>query len=134
MPSETGEAEGDRGVGPRHARVVEDHADTRVLLARLLRMHGLRVTEAGTAAAAPGAIAGGGGGPGDVLVTDSGLPDGDGCDLIREFRAAHPGGLAVALTAHGHDHDRRCRAAGAHHLFRKPMGSDDLLRLFPRPG
>jgi DNA-binding NarL/FixJ family response regulator len=36
-----------------------------------------------------------------VLITDLGLPDGSGVDLIREARARHPTVLALVITVFG---------------------------------
>jgi DNA-binding NarL/FixJ family response regulator len=53
---------------------------------------------AGTLAEARAALAGG---PIDVLVTDLGLPDGSGTELIRELRGRAPAALALVITALG---------------------------------
>jgi CheY-like chemotaxis protein len=76
--------------------VVEDEIDAVELLARILSTRGARVTSARDATSAlalalskrPG-----------VVVTDLGLPDMDGYELVRRLRAEHGGSVGVvALT------------------------------------
>ena len=67
----------------------------------------------------------------DVLIVDIGLPDGDGWELMREVRLAHPL-FAVAVTARnsGADREQSC-AAGFRHHFVKPVRLreiDEVLR------
>ena len=57
----------------------------------------------------------------DVLVSDIGLPDGDGCELMQRFRA-RGGQVGIAITGFGQEEDiRRSAEAGfAQHLV-KPI-------------
>jgi CheY-like chemotaxis protein len=100
--------------------LVEDHIDTARVLARLMRGTGHEVTTAHTVADAISALRAA---PFDVLVSDIGLPDGTGMDLIREVRARHAPNLpAVALTGFGMEEDSlRCRAAGFEAHLTKPV-------------
>ena len=71
---------------PLHILLVEDHADTAEAMAELLQARGYQVTVALSRAgglAAAEAVAAGGSPPLDVLISDLGLPDGSGLDLMR---------------------------------------------------
>ena len=62
----------------------------------------------------------------DLLVSDIGLPDGTGLDLIRQVRRQHkiP---AIALTGYGMDDDiARCRDAGFDGHLTKPISFEKL--------
>ena len=98
--------------------LVEDHVDTANLFAKLLRRDDHHVAIARDYASA---IALAQTRRFDVLVCDLGLPDGDGCDLLREVRSLYPiRGLAV--TGCGADRDlRRCREAGFDAHLVKPV-------------
>jgi signal transduction histidine kinase len=125
-----GTGAGDAGAGassgaaaaPRPLRVllVEDHADTARVMARLLRGERYDVTCAETVEAALGAVAGG---PFDLIISDLGLPDGSGLDLMRELREErHFGGRAIALSGYGMEEDlRRSREAGFAAHLTKPV-------------
>jgi CheY-like chemotaxis protein len=79
-----------------HVLVVEDELDAVELLSSVLSTRGARVTSAraGTAALSLALAA-----PPDVIVTDLGLPDMDGFELVRRIRAVHGGSVGiVALT------------------------------------
>jgi signal transduction histidine kinase/CheY-like chemotaxis protein len=98
--------------------VVEDHADTaQVLVDALLdRGHDVRVThtvaDALRAAAAETF---------DVVVSDIGLPDGSGLDLMRQI-AKPPALGAIALSGFGMEDDhRRSLAAGFNRHLTKPV-------------
>jgi signal transduction histidine kinase/ActR/RegA family two-component response regulator len=111
--------------------VVDDEADARRLLVKVLEGVGANVTAAASAAEALEAIAkkpttGGV----EVLVSDLGMPDQDGYDLIREVRRRgfHAKDLpAVALTAFVHKDDaREAVLAGFQVHIPKPVDPHDL--------
>jgi CheY-like chemotaxis protein/nitrogen-specific signal transduction histidine kinase len=100
--------------------LVEDHVDTARVLARLLGVNGHTVTTTHSIAEALGALSGGNF---DILVSDIGLPDGTGIDLIRavreQLRKTMP---AVALTGFGMEDDvRRTMHAGFNDHLTKPV-------------
>jgi CheY-like chemotaxis protein len=105
--------------------LVDDHEDTANLLTRLLRRAGHEVHAAGTVAEALGALAASGGC--DVLVSDLGLPDGTGLELMRQVAAMYPV-RGIALTGQGgEDHAADCRAAGFAARLVKPVDVGELL-------
>jgi two-component system CheB/CheR fusion protein len=112
---------------PRRLRVllVEDHPDTARVMARLLRSDRHDVTVAYTAGAALEASAAA---PFDLIISDLGLPDGNGLDLLRELREEHHfGGRAIALSGYGMEEDlRRSRDAGFAAHLTKPVNFDSL--------
>ena len=107
--------------------VVDDDPDTRELLSEALRASGARVTTADSARQALGRLTAD---PGDVLVSDIGMPEEDGISLIRRIRSL-PGELgqipAIALTADARPEDRaRVLEAGYQMYFAKPVELADL--------
>jgi signal transduction histidine kinase/ActR/RegA family two-component response regulator len=111
--------------------VVDDEADARRLLIRVLEGVGAIVTAAASAAEALEALAKDRGSEAvDVLVSDLGMPDRDGNDLIREVRRRghHAKDLpAVALTAFVHKDDaRETVLAGFQVHIPKPVDPHDL--------
>ena len=86
---------------PVRVLLVEDHADTLRTLKRLLERMGYQVLPASSAAAALDVLANQ---SVDVLVSDIGLPDATGHDLMRQIRATHdvPG---IAVSGFGMDAD-----------------------------
>ena len=64
----------------------------------------------------------------DLLISDIGLPDGDGCDLLLELRRTHTHLRAIAVTGRAEeDFSERCRAAGFSAFVRKPASFAQLL-------
>ncbi len=105
--------------------VVEDHTDTVRLLEKLLTLSGYPVVTAQSCAQALAAsrarVAAGEVPPFDLYLLDVGLPDGDGCNLLRELRgeAFVP---AVALTGYGMAEDiTRAKEAGFNEVLVKPI-------------
>jgi CheY-like chemotaxis protein len=101
--------------------LVEDHGDTADTLHRLLIRRGYEVATAPSVAAAVDIARTF---PLDVLVTDIGLPDGDGVDLLKAVRAL-PGRsevCGIALSGFGMDEDiERSKAAGFFDHITKPV-------------
>jgi CheY-like chemotaxis protein len=91
---------------------------------RLLHRRGYQVTSAGTLAEAKAAS---GERPFDVLISDLGLPDGSGCELL----AALPQHFvrSIALSGYGMESDiARSKHAGFHAHLVKPLTTQQLDR------
>jgi signal transduction histidine kinase/ActR/RegA family two-component response regulator len=104
--------------------LVEDHADTAEAMAELLRLLGHRVTVAGGVAAALAAAEGEDGL--DLVISDLGLPDGSGLDVMRRLSASRclPG---IALSGYGMEEDvRRSLEAGFDRHLTKPVSLQAL--------
>lgn len=104
--------------------LVEDHADSAMVVQRLLVQLGHAVEIRDSVAGATQLF--GDGNIFDLLLSDIGLPDGTGIDLIREIRKQHqlP---AVALTGFGMEEDiNRCREAGFNAHLTKPVSFQKL--------
>jgi PAS domain S-box-containing protein len=109
--------------------VVDDNADAREMVAMVLGSAGALARTVSSLAAAEAAL---NDGPWDVLISDLGMPDGDGYDLIRRVRAQSSlAGLpAVALSAHARDTDARLSIdAGFDVHLPKPIDPDRLVRV-----
>ncbi|MEP6668546.1 MAG: PAS domain S-box protein [Chthoniobacter sp.] len=115
---------------PRRILLVEDHEPTLNVLTRLLTHAGHEVIPAQSVAAAQAAAANQ---RFDILVSDLGLPDGTGWELMTLLRAQYPNLPAVALSGYGMDEDlQRTRDAGfATHLV-KPVDFDQLRHALQR--
>jgi two-component system CheB/CheR fusion protein len=99
--------------------LVEDAEDIRDVLGLLLRSEDAKVCAAGTARAALEAAATQ---DFDVLLTDLGLPDVAGDDLIREILGMKRRRVrVVVITGFGEPHVARARQAGADVVFIKPL-------------
>jgi CheY-like chemotaxis protein len=102
--------------------LVEDHADTALILTRLLTKMGHDVVHAGSVAGALKAAEKESGGQGiDLVISDVGLPDGSGFDMMKTLAAAY--GLdGIALSGFGSDSDfERSVAAGFSRHLIKPI-------------
>ena len=65
----------------------------------------------------------------DVLISDIGLPDGDGWQLMEKLGDNRPH-FAIAMSGYGTGNDqRKSRAAGYDHHLVKPFTPDALLAL-----
>jgi CheY-like chemotaxis protein len=113
------------------ALVVDDEADSRDLVATVLRASGAQVIAAGSAAAALQAL---NELQPHVLISDVGMPEVDGYTLIREVRrlphASARALPALALTAYSREKDRReALEAGFQAHVSKPVEPGDLVRV-----
>ena len=103
--------------------VVEDHADSAALLERLLTRLGHAVCTASGARQAEALAARR---RYDVIISDMGLPDGDGCALFQSVRAMYPV-KGIAVTGYGAAEDiAACRRAGFDAHLIKPVLFDQL--------
>jgi PAS domain S-box-containing protein len=102
---------------------VEDHEDTARVLRRILRNAGFEVSHAGTLADARNLAANH---RFDLLVSDLGLPDGSGLELMKHLRETQ-GIKGIALSGFGTEEDVAASAAAgfAAHLT-KPVDWDRL--------
>ena len=98
--------------------LVEDVDDIRDLLAFLLRSEGAEVRQARAAREALEAAATW---RFDVLLTDLGLPDMSGDDLIREILGMKSHVRVVVVTGFGQPYADLARQAGAAVVFTKPL-------------
>ncbi|MCM3902953.1 MAG: PAS domain S-box protein [Pyrinomonadaceae bacterium] len=144
--------------------LVEDDDDARRLLALLLKRHGADVTSVSSSSealrsfvstasnsnrvegspvgivsgpASPGGQAASGGRPPDVIISDIGMAEEDGYELMRKVRALprEQGGLvpAIALTGYATRKDReRALAAGYQQHLAKPVEPDELMAAIAR--
>jgi CheY-like chemotaxis protein len=118
----------DRTYGGLRILLVEDHTDTRLIMEKLLSSFGCAVT---TAASVHEAIELSREQSYDLLVSDIGLPDGTGLDVMRYLRQRQPI-RGIALSGYGQDDDlRRSREEGFEQHLVKPINFQvlqDVLR------
>ena len=108
---------------PLRIFVVENHEDTLTALTEYLTLMGHTVLSAltmeGALRALPPAHC-------DVLISDIGLPDGDGWELLRRARL-EPHVYTIAMSGFGLNSDRaKSEAAGYRKHLLKPFLPDDL--------
>ena len=103
--------------------LVEDHADTLRILSRLLEKWGYIVRGSDCVAKALDLAAKE---SFDILISDLGLPDGSGLDIIR-YTKEHYGLRGIALSGFGTEEDlRNSLAAGFEVHLTKPVGVEGL--------
>jgi len=111
---------------PLRIFIVENHEDTRFLLGLLLEQLGHTVFSSATLREAletvPAARC-------DVLISDIGLPDGTGWELMTKLGQDQPP-YAIAMSGFGMSSDRqRSLGVGYRHHLLKPVEPDQLERL-----
>ncbi|MYM21333.1 response regulator [Duganella sp. FT135W] len=107
--------------------LVEDNQDTREVVAIILEGDGHQVHAVGSVQAALDEFSLS---ANDVLLTDLGLPDGSGLDLMRQLRDRGEAPYAIAMSGFGSAADRAASmAAGFRHHLVKPFDFDRLAHL-----
>jgi CheY-like chemotaxis protein len=116
---------------PMRVLLVDDHEDTNRSLTQLLRRRGYHVQSAHSVTSALEAAAAE---HFDVLVSDIGLPDGSGIDLIQKLKNDHPI-FGIALTGFGMEEDlRRSQDGGFNYHLIKPVDLNRLDALIQQAG
>lgn len=110
----------------RRVLLVEDHLDTLRVFARMLRRKGFEVQEASSFSEAVAAAL-----PGDLLLSDIALPDGDGCDLMRRLSGLGIQGIAVSGFGTAQDREAYRRAGFTESLI-KPVDVNNLISAIGR--
>jgi len=108
----------------RRVLLVEDHSDSRDFMTRLLETEGHRVSSVGTVQEALAKLDSPEGAEFEVLVTDIGLPDASGWELIPKARARRPT-LRVGVVTGWEGHN--APSDGADFMLRKPIRTSDFL-------
>src|SRR4051794_26754256 len=104
---------------PLKILLVEDHADTSTVLSKVLARQGHAVEVATDCASARRCA---GAKPFDLLITDVGLPDGSGLDLMRELRAMRDQVRGIVLSGYGTELDKeKSQTAGFAEHLTKPV-------------
>ena len=111
------------------ALIVDDEADARILLDRLIQERGGRTVTASSASEALAVLQSD---PVDIVVSDIGMPEVDGYAFIRQVRqhqsAASRSVMAIALTAYARAEDRqRALLAGYQMHLAKPVDPRELI-------
>ena len=106
---------------------VEDHSDSRNVLANLLRHCGYDVCAAETAGIALELL---NEQPFDVIISDIGLPDGSGNGLIMLAKQRHASIMAIALSGVSSDNEIQfSREMGFDAYLTKPLDFNELRTL-----
>ena len=115
-----------RAVRPLHILLVEDHGVTAKMMRMVLTAEGHTVETAGDVATA---LELAGQHPFDLLVSDLGLPDGSGHDLMRQLRQRGHKFPGIALSGYGQEEDiQRSHEAGFAAHLTKPASREAVLR------
>jgi CheY-like chemotaxis protein len=109
-----------------HVLLVDDDLDSLALVREVLETAGAQVTA--VAGAREGLEARG---PVDFVITDIGMPEVDGYELLRHLRIRNAGRdlPAIALTAYARQEDaEKARQAGFQEHLTKPVDPAELLK------
>lgn len=110
--------------------IIDDEEKLRSLLARLLKLEGYAISEAGNLKAAKKAIETD---EPDVILCDVKLPDGNGVDFITEIKKKHPILEIILLTAYGNIPDGiQAMKNGAFDYITKGDDNDKIIPLLSK--
>ena len=111
---------------PLRLLLVEDHEPTLAVLKRLLTRSGHQVVTAGSVATA---VAAAEAGQFDFVISDLGLPDGTGLEVITKLHRIQPRLRGIALSGYGMEDDlHRSEEAGFERHLVKPVDFNQLRR------
>jgi len=115
---------------PLRILIVDDHADTSRVMQLLLERRGYQIR---TAASVSTALEAADEGEYDLLISDIGLPDGSGLDLMRKLSKRNKPLVGVALSGFGMEDDiqKSIEAGFAEHLT-KPVNFKQLQDVIQR--
>lgn len=119
----------------RHVLLVDDHLDTSLALKMLLERRGYQIQTAATVREALDAVEWqlAKGQQFDLVISDIGLPDASGLELMETLKNDHPSLLAIALSGFGTDEDiRRSKDAGFQEHLTKPFSFQKLEEIVRR--
>ena len=108
----------------RRVLLCEDHTDSREFMTALLELEGHSVTAVTNVQEALSMLESDEGAFFEVLVTDIGLPDASGWDLIPQARALRPG-LRIGVVTGWEGHN--APSEGADFMLRKPIRTSEFL-------
>ncbi|WP_088889587.1 response regulator [Leptolyngbya ohadii] len=112
-------------LAPLRILLVEDHADSREFIQKVLEEAGASVMAACCAGDALSILEST---QPDVIISDIAMPGEDGYQFIRQVRASHQEIPAIALTAYARPEDRRqALNAGFHTYVPKPINAEELV-------
>lgn len=111
---------------PQHILVVDDEAPIRDLLTRFFQKRGYQVT---TAASVEEATRMAAAAKFNLIILDILLSDGDGLDLLGNFKLSHPDVPVIIMTGIGFDEElfREAQDKGAAGFVAKTLPLDQLL-------
>ena len=116
----------------RSILIIEDHEDAREALRALLELEGHRVD---TAETGPRGLELARDLRPEIALIDIGLPEVDGYEVARRFRALGPRPYLIALTGYGQPDDvKRARDAGFDAHLLKPVDPDALTNVLNEIG
>jgi len=110
----------------RRILLVEDHVDSREFMTALLQTEGHTVTPVGSFKEALELLESPQGAEFQVLVTDIGLHDASGWDLIPQARATRPS-LRIGVVTGWEGHNAPSEGGGADFMLRKPIRTSEFL-------
>lgn len=109
------------------ALLIDDEEQLRKLLARIIRLEGFTVNEAGTYAAARKILQKE---TPDIILCDVKLPDGNGVEIVKELKALYPSTEIILLTAYGNIADGvQAMRNGAFDYITKGDDNDKIIPL-----
>ena len=115
---------------PASILIVDDDAEVRSVLARMLEVGGYRVFEAGDGKQA---VAEARKNPIDLLITDLVMPEQEGIETIKQLRREYPSLKIIAMSgAFGGDFLTVAAYLGAKETLQKPLRLDVILSTVER--